>query len=53
MAWLRDEPDLPRPGPEAVLYAVLDAVIDGYAPVVAASGNRTTGHVRKGVLGSV
>ena len=32
---LEDEPDLLRLGPEAVLYAVLDAVVDGYAPVVA------------------
>ncbi|MFI7007545.1 magnesium and cobalt transport protein CorA [Streptomyces sp. NPDC050145] len=27
-------PDLLRLGPEAVLYAILDAVVDGYAPVV-------------------
>jgi magnesium transporter len=32
---LEDEPDLLRRGPEAVLYAILDAVVDGYAPVVA------------------
>jgi magnesium transporter len=32
---LEDNPDLLRRGPEAVLYAVLDAVVDGYAPVVA------------------
>jgi len=31
---MEDEPDLLRLGPEAVLYAVLDAVVDGYAPVV-------------------
>ncbi|MGP3982184.1 magnesium and cobalt transport protein CorA [Streptomyces sp. KR80] len=28
-------PELLRLGPEAVLYAILDAVVDGYAPVVA------------------
>ena len=33
------EPDLLRLGPEAVLYAVLDAVVDGYAPVVAGLQN--------------
>ncbi|MBO1331336.1 magnesium and cobalt transport protein CorA [Streptomyces sp. VRA16 Mangrove soil] len=27
-------PDLLKLGPEAVLYAILDAVVDGYAPVV-------------------
>jgi magnesium transporter len=32
---LEDDPDLLRRGPEAVLYAVLDSVVDGYAPVVA------------------
>jgi magnesium transporter len=31
--------DLLRLGPEAVLYAVLDAVVDGYAPVVAGLQN--------------
>jgi magnesium transporter len=31
---LENNPDLLRRGPEAVLYAVLDAVVDGYAPVV-------------------
>jgi magnesium transporter len=31
---LENKPDLLRLGPEAVLYAVLDAVVDGYAPVV-------------------
>jgi magnesium transporter len=29
------DPELLRLGPEAVLYAVLDGVVDGYAPVVA------------------
>jgi magnesium transporter len=33
------DPDLLRLGPEAVLYAVLDAVVDGYAPVVAGLQN--------------
>jgi magnesium transporter len=32
---LENEPDLLARGPEAVLYAILDAVVDGYAPVVA------------------
>ncbi len=32
---LEDEPELLRRGPEAVLYAILDAVVDGYAPVIA------------------
>ncbi len=32
---MEDDPDLLRLGPEAVLYAILDAVVDGYAPVVA------------------
>jgi magnesium transporter len=36
---VQDEPDLLRLGPEAVLYAVLDAVVDGYAPVVAGLQN--------------
>ena len=31
---LEDNPALLRLGPEAVLYAVLDAVVDAYAPVV-------------------
>jgi magnesium transporter len=29
------DPDLLAQGPEAVLYAILDTVVDGYAPVVA------------------
>jgi magnesium transporter len=33
------EPELLRLGPEAVLYAVLDSVVDGYAPVVAGLQN--------------
>ncbi|MEV4625099.1 magnesium and cobalt transport protein CorA [Micromonospora sp. NPDC049523] len=32
---MEDDPELLRRGPEAVLYAILDAVVDGYAPVVA------------------
>ncbi len=31
---LESEPDLLAKGSEAVLYAILDAVVDGYAPVV-------------------
>ncbi len=31
---MEDDPDLLRLGPESVLYAVLDSVVDGYAPVV-------------------
>jgi len=36
---VEDDPALLRLGPEAVLYAVLDAVVDGYAPVVAGLQN--------------
>ncbi|WP_051426025.1 CorA family divalent cation transporter [Jiangella gansuensis] len=36
---MEDSPDLLRLGPEAVLYAVLDAVVDGYVPVVAGVSN--------------
>ncbi|WP_329333111.1 transporter [Streptomyces sp. NBC_00663] len=32
-------PDLLKLGPEAVLYAILDAVVDGYVPVVAGVQN--------------
>ncbi len=32
---LEGEPDVLRRGPEAVLYAILDKVVDGYYPVVA------------------
>ncbi len=32
---MEDDPELLRRGPEAVLYAILDSVVDGYAPVVA------------------
>ncbi|MET9513594.1 magnesium and cobalt transport protein CorA [Streptomyces sp. NPDC002994] len=31
---MEDAPELLALGPEAVLYAILDAVVDGYAPVV-------------------
>ncbi|MGW1541467.1 magnesium and cobalt transport protein CorA [Streptomyces sp. NPDC002309] len=34
-----DDPELLALGPEAVLYAILDAVVDGYAPVVAGLQN--------------
>ena len=37
---LESEPDLLRRGPEAVLYAILDRVVDGYYPVVAGLGER-------------
>ncbi|WP_436772490.1 magnesium and cobalt transport protein CorA [Yinghuangia sp. YIM S09857] len=33
--WVEERPDLLRLGPEAVLYAILDTVVDEYAPVVA------------------
>ncbi|MEU6802878.1 magnesium and cobalt transport protein CorA [Streptomyces neyagawaensis] len=36
---LETDPDLLAMGPEAVLYAILDAVVDGYAPVVAGLQN--------------
>ncbi|MFJ8669930.1 magnesium and cobalt transport protein CorA [Streptomyces sp. NPDC093600] len=36
---MEDSPDLLGRGPEAVLYAILDAVVDGYAPVVAGLEN--------------
>ena len=32
---MESDPGLLARGPEAVLYAILDAVVDGYAPVVA------------------
>lgn len=32
---LESEPEMLARGPEAVLYAILDTVVDGYAPVVA------------------
>lgn len=36
---LESNPDLLSLGPEAVLYAILDRVVDGYAPVVAGLAN--------------
>ncbi|MFF3849803.1 magnesium and cobalt transport protein CorA [Streptomyces sp. NPDC002328] len=36
---LEHDPELLALGPEAVLYAILDAVVDGYAPVVAGLQN--------------
>ncbi|MBC6457655.1 magnesium and cobalt transport protein CorA [Actinomadura sp. HBU206391] len=36
---VEEDPDLIASGPEAVLYAILDAVVDGYAPVVAGLQN--------------
>jgi magnesium transporter len=36
---LEGEPDLLRRGPEAILYAIMDRVVDGYAPVVAGLEN--------------
>ncbi|WP_409238496.1 magnesium and cobalt transport protein CorA [Streptomyces sp. PA5.6] len=36
---LEETPDLLKLGPEAVLYAILDAVVDGYVPVVAGVQN--------------
>ena len=36
---MEDDPELLRRGPEAVLYAILDTVVDGYAPVIAGLQN--------------
>jgi magnesium transporter len=36
---MEETPELLALGPEAVLYAILDAVVDGYAPVVAGVQN--------------
>ncbi|WP_425528711.1 magnesium and cobalt transport protein CorA [Rhodococcus maanshanensis] len=36
---MENDPELLKLGPEAVLYAILDAVVDGYAPVVAGLQN--------------
>jgi magnesium transporter len=36
---MEDDPELLARGPEAVLYAILDTVVDGYAPVVAGLQN--------------
>ncbi|MGW1891504.1 magnesium and cobalt transport protein CorA [Streptomyces sp. NPDC002004] len=36
---MEETPELLKLGPEAVLYAILDSVVDGYAPVVAGVQN--------------
>ncbi len=36
---MENDPDLLRQGPQAVLYAIMDAVVDAYAPVVAGLQN--------------
>ena len=36
---MEGDPELLRLGPEAVLYAILDGIVDGYAPVVAGLQN--------------
>ncbi|GLW11797.1 magnesium transporter CorA [Microtetraspora sp. NBRC 13810] len=36
---MESDPDLLRQGPQAVLYAILDTVVDGYAPVVSGLQN--------------
>ncbi|GAA2864207.1 magnesium and cobalt transport protein CorA [Streptosporangium fragile] len=36
---MENDPDLLAQGPQAVLYAIVDAVVDGYAPVVAGLQN--------------
>jgi magnesium transporter len=36
---MEESPELLKLGPEAVLYAILDTVVDGYAPVVAGVQN--------------
>jgi magnesium transporter len=36
---LENDPEMLARGPEAVLYAILDAVVDGYSPVVAGLEN--------------
>ncbi|MFI7499824.1 magnesium and cobalt transport protein CorA [Streptomyces sp. NPDC049687] len=36
---MEESPDLLKLGPEAVLYAILDAVVDGYVPVVSGVQN--------------
>ena len=36
---MEGEPDLLRRGPEAILYAIMDRVVDDYAPVVAGLEN--------------
>jgi magnesium transporter len=36
---MEDDHELLRRGPEAILYAIVDAVVDGYAPVIAGLQN--------------
>ncbi|MEX0791041.1 MAG: magnesium and cobalt transport protein CorA [Actinomycetota bacterium] len=36
---MESEPDLLRRGPEAILYAILDKLVDGYIPVIAGLEN--------------
>ncbi len=36
---MEEQPDLLRKGPEAILYAIMDRVVDDYAPVVAGLEN--------------
>ncbi len=36
---MESEPDLLRRGPEAILYAILDKLVDGYMPVIAGLEN--------------
>jgi magnesium transporter len=36
---MEDDAELLRRGPEAILYAIVDAVVDGYAPVIAGLQN--------------
>jgi len=36
---MEDDPELLARGPEAVLYAIVDSVVDGYAPVIAGLQN--------------
>jgi magnesium transporter len=36
---MEDDPELLGLGPQAILYAIIDAVVDGYAPVVAGLAN--------------
>jgi magnesium transporter len=47
---LENEPDLLRLGPAAVLYGVLDEVVDGYGPVVAGLENDID-EIETGVFG--
>ncbi len=44
---MEESPELLKLGPEAVLYAILDAVVDGYAPVVAKASRPTSTRSRQ------